>query len=112
MTATTVALFSPRVERTDRLTSRGGRVHTCAGGRLAAAAGKAGGSRADMRHVLVVDDMIETCRLVAALLSRCGHRATWATSGKEALAALARDPADLVLLDAMMPDMDGAEVLR
>ncbi len=65
-----------------------------------------------MRHVLVVDDMVETCRLVAALVSRCGHRATWATSGEEALAALARNPADLVLLDAMMPGMDGAEVLR
>jgi CheY-like chemotaxis protein len=65
-----------------------------------------------MRHVLVVDDAIETCRMLAALVSRCGHRATCAMSGEEALAALALDPADLVLLDAMMPGMDGAQVLR
>src|SRR4051812_33417295 len=50
--------------------------------------------------------------MLAALVSHCGHRVTCATSGEQALDVLARDPADLVLLDAMMPGMDGPEVLR
>jgi CheY-like chemotaxis protein len=65
-----------------------------------------------VRHVLIVDDLSDACRMLAALVSHCGHRVTCANSGEEALAVLARDPADLVILDAMMPDMDGPEVLR
>jgi two-component system, sensor histidine kinase len=64
------------------------------------------------RTVLVVDD-IATNRLVAAqLLLATGAKVVEAASGPEALDRLARSDIDLVLLDVMMPDMDGHETLR
>ncbi len=63
-------------------------------------------------RVLVVDD-IATNRLVAAqLLLASGARVVEASSGPEALARLAEGGIDAVLLDLMMPGMDGAETLR
>lgn len=63
-------------------------------------------------RVLVVDD-IATNRLVAAqLLLASGAQVVEASSGPEALARLAEGGIDVVLLDLMMPDMDGAETLR
>jgi signal transduction histidine kinase len=62
--------------------------------------------------VLVVDD-IATNRLVAAqLLIASGAKVVEASSGPEALACLAEGGVDAVLLDLMMPGMDGAETLR
>ena len=69
---------------------------------------------ADLRRclVLVVDD-IATNRLVASqLLAAAGARAIEASSGPEALDRLAEGGIDAVLLDLMMPGMDGAETLR
>ncbi|MGL4239114.1 ATP-binding protein, partial [Tabrizicola sp.] len=64
------------------------------------------------RTVLVVDD-IATNRLVATqLLLANGVQVVEAASGAEALERLARDDIDLVLLDMMMPGMDGHETLR
>lgn len=68
----------------------------------------------DLRRclVLVVDD-IATNRLVASqLLAAAGARTIEASSGAEALDRLAEGGIDAVLLDLMMPGMDGAETLR
>ncbi|MFN3280712.1 MAG: ATP-binding protein [Tabrizicola sp.] len=62
--------------------------------------------------ILVVDD-IATNRLVAGqLLTAMGARCIEAASGPEALQRLEQGGVDAVLLDLMMPDMDGAETLR
>lgn len=62
--------------------------------------------------ILAVDDLQENRELVARYLSRSGHMVVTAASGQEALATLAHSDVDVVLLDLMMPDMDGHEVLR
>ncbi len=62
--------------------------------------------------ILAVDDLQENRELVARYLSRSGHLVVTAASGEEALRTLADTDVDVVLLDLMMPDMDGREVLR
>jgi len=67
---------------------------------------------ADPEIVLVVDDLPQNVRLLDAVLSSAGYDVRSAGSGEEALAALHDDPPDLVLLDILMPGMDGYEVCR
>ena len=67
---------------------------------------------ADREIVLVVDDLPQNVRLLDAVLSPRGYDVRSAGSGEEALAALQDDPPDLVLLDILMPGMDGYEVCR
>lgn len=63
-------------------------------------------------HILVVDDY-PTNRLKLALgLKQQGHTVAQAESGIQALEMLRSEPFDLVLLDILMPEMDGYEVLR
>ena len=62
--------------------------------------------------VLVVDDLSANLRLMEAVLAPRGHRVILASSGAEALEVLAREDVDIVLLDILMPDMDGYEVCR
>ena len=62
--------------------------------------------------VLIVDDEIKNCKLLDVLLRSQGLRTVMATSGKEALALIARQTPDLLLLDVMMPDMDGYQVAK
>lgn len=62
--------------------------------------------------ILAVDDLPENRELAERYLSRFGHRVITAASGEEGLRLLAEKPVDVVLLDLMMPDMDGREVLR
>ncbi|MBL9051065.1 MAG: response regulator [Tabrizicola sp.] len=79
---------------------------------VADAAPKATTSDFTGRTVLVVDD-IATNRLVAAQLTlAAGAQVVEAASGAEALERLERGGIDLVLLDMMMPEMDGQETLR
>ncbi len=62
--------------------------------------------------VLAVDDQPANLRLLDALLSPRGYRVLAAGSGESALATLRTSAVDLVLLDIMMPGMDGYEVCR
>ena len=62
--------------------------------------------------VLAVDDLEQNLRLLDAVLSPRGYSVVTAASGEEALAMLEAHAVDLVLLDIMMPGMDGYEVCR
>jgi class 3 adenylate cyclase/CheY-like chemotaxis protein len=62
--------------------------------------------------ILVVDDNEGNRELLTRRLVRDGHRVLVAPHGKAALETLASEPADLVLLDVMMPEMNGYEVLQ
>jgi DNA-binding response OmpR family regulator len=64
------------------------------------------------RPILVVDDDPKIVHLVQAYLEREGYRVTTATDGRAALAAMALDPPALVVLDLMLPEVDGMSVLR
>ncbi|HRN60934.1 MAG TPA: hybrid sensor histidine kinase/response regulator [Luteimonas sp.] len=63
-------------------------------------------------RVLVVDDQPSNLRTISALLSRKGYSVQTAGSGEDALRQLAEQPPDLLLLDMMMPGMDGFELLQ
>jgi adenylate cyclase len=62
--------------------------------------------------ILVVDDLPQNVRLLDAVLSPQGFRVVTASSGKEALDVLSKEHPDLVLLDILMPGIDGYEVCR
>lgn len=63
-------------------------------------------------RVMVVDDNAQNLALVDAQLRLAGYRVTLVDNGPDALAAAAIDPPDLILLDILMPGMDGYEVCR
>jgi diguanylate cyclase (GGDEF)-like protein len=63
-------------------------------------------------NILVVDDTLDNLRLLNDLLTREGYRVRPVPNGKVALAAAQADPPDLILLDIMMPGMDGFEVCQ
>ena len=63
-------------------------------------------------RILVVDDVLANVKLMEARLSAEYFDVVTALSGGEALAACERGECDIVLLDVMMPDMDGFEVCR
>ncbi|MFD3522609.1 response regulator transcription factor [Streptomyces sp. NPDC058653] len=63
-------------------------------------------------HVLVVDDDPTVAEVVAGYLHRAGHDVGRAADGPSALAHFARRRPDLVVLDLMLPGMDGFEVCR
>jgi adenylate cyclase len=62
--------------------------------------------------VLAVDDQPPNLRLLDAVLTPRGHRVVTARSGAQALALLETEDVDIVLLDIVMPEMDGHEVCR
>jgi adenylate cyclase len=62
--------------------------------------------------VLAVDDQPQNRRLLEAILMPLGYRVLQAASGDEALQVLDEEDVDLVLLDVLMPGMDGHEVCR
>jgi adenylate cyclase len=63
-------------------------------------------------RILIVDDEPFNRDVLAEELELLDHTAVAAIHGKDALARLAAEPFDLILLDIMMPEMDGFEVLR
>ena len=62
--------------------------------------------------ILIVDDELLNRKLIQTLLAPEGYRTVTAVGGEEALAEVARSIPDLILLDAMMPVIDGYEVAR
>ena len=62
--------------------------------------------------VLVVDDIEQNRELVSAHLTSSGYETVLVTSGEEGIKALVAQPFDLVLLDVMMPGLDGFETCR
>ena len=60
--------------------------------------------------ILVVDDEPKNCKLLEALLQPEGYLTVCATSGAQALMLVAKQAPDLILLDVMMPEMDGYQV--
>jgi len=63
-------------------------------------------------RILAVDDTPPNLRLLEALLAKDGYEVVTASSGEEALRAIAEKPPDLVLMDILMPGMDGYELTR
>ena len=70
------------------------------------------GAIANEGRILIVDDTAANVRLLAAILNVEGFEVETAESGIEALAKLPQCAPDVVLLDVMMPGMDGFEVCR
>jgi DNA-binding response OmpR family regulator len=62
--------------------------------------------------ILIVDDDLDTLKLVGLILQRHGYGIVAANGGVSALAKANSDKPDLILLDLMMPDLDGYEVAR
>ena len=65
-----------------------------------------------MAVILLAEDNEVTAEIIRVRLQHAGHEVLWAPDGRDALAQLARTRPDLVLLDMMMPEVDGAEFLR
>jgi two-component system OmpR family response regulator len=63
-------------------------------------------------HLLIVDDEENLRSMLRAALRHHGFEVTEAENGRVALEAIARDRPDLVVLDVMMPELDGFEVVR
>lgn len=65
-----------------------------------------------MADIIVVDDEPAILNAVARFLRICGHEVRTSSDGREAMTALDEGPADLVITDINMPDMDGIEILN
>jgi DNA-binding response OmpR family regulator len=62
--------------------------------------------------ILIIDDDIDTLKLVGLMLQRQGYEISAASSGEQGIAKAQTEKPDVILLDVMMPDMDGYEVAR
>lgn len=64
------------------------------------------------QKILIIDDDLDTLRLVGAMLQRQGYQIAVASNGEQGLSQAGSQNPDLILVDVMMPDMDGYEVTR
>jgi len=64
------------------------------------------------KRILAVDDEKHIVRLVEVNLQRAGFEVATAYDGREALEKVKQDPPDLIVLDVMMPQLDGFSVLK
>ena len=65
-----------------------------------------------MANVLIVDDDVDGCRPLARLLQVVGHRPFFVHDGRAALSLLDKLRPDMILLDVMMPGLNGIDVLK
>jgi CheY-like chemotaxis protein len=64
------------------------------------------------QRILVVEDDLPLARLIQVNLESVGFSVRHVVNGREALTAVSEEPPDLIVLDVVMPVMDGFEVLR
>ena len=64
------------------------------------------------KRIVLAEDEPQIAKLVEFKLKKEGYQVTWKENGEEALKAIKEEKPDLILLDVMMPVMDGYEVLR
>lgn len=69
-------------------------------------------THSEAQSVVIVDDMPENLRLLTTILKDQRYKVRPAPNGARALATIRKEPPELVLLDIMMPEMDGYEVCR
>ena len=65
-----------------------------------------------MANVLIVDDDLDSCDSLSRFLTKSGHQARCVSNGPAALAALASEVPDFIVLDVRMPGMDGITLLQ
>jgi CheY-like chemotaxis protein len=65
-----------------------------------------------MPKVLVVDDTVSELEVLSRILQKANIEVIQATNGEDAIAMILSDPPDLVVLDVIMPGMNGFEVIR
>jgi two-component system cell cycle response regulator DivK len=70
------------------------------------------GTRSTSKHILVVEDQEDNRQILHDLLGHAGYRLTEVGSGQDALAAVARQRPDLILMDLRLPVLDGYQVMR
>lgn len=63
-------------------------------------------------NILIIEDDLEIQELIVTCLNKEGYRTLSSSNGAEALEQLVKNSVELVILDLMMPKMDGYEVLR
>ncbi len=69
--------------------------------------------KADNRYrILIIDDVPKNIQVAASILQKNGYQMAFAQDGRTALTQIQSKPFDLILLDIMMPQMDGFEVCR
>jgi CheY-like chemotaxis protein len=64
------------------------------------------------QSVLVIDDCQDNLLLMKLILQSEGYKFNFASSGREGLAKIAKNKPDLIILDLMMPDISGLEVIK
>jgi twitching motility two-component system response regulator PilH len=65
-----------------------------------------------MAHILIIDDSPTDVRVFTTLLEKNGHRVSSAANAEDGIAAAKRDHPDLVLMDVIMPGMNGFQATR
>lgn len=65
-----------------------------------------------MSNVLVIEDNVEIAQLIRLHMEDLGHHTHWESDGKLGLQAAQRDAFDLIVLDLMLPGIDGLEICR
>ena len=62
--------------------------------------------------VLLIEDDVQTGKSVESMLRSLGHDCHWVEEGESGVACATREGYDVILLDFMLPDIDGYEVLQ
>jgi len=65
-----------------------------------------------MKHILIIDDSLSECYLLRHMLERHGYRVSEACNGKEGVQVAAVQQPDLVIMDVVMPELNGFQATR